>query len=362
VTKLSSYFPALTGIRAIAAWLVFFHHANPVMHSGTWPDRIMRELHIGVSIFFVLSGFLICLRYYESVSISRNWLGTYFRNRIARIYPAFFLLTTITWILFSVQSPTGLTGAMAGNYFLNISLLSGFSDQYYLTGIAQAWSLTVEECFYLLAPLFFILFRHQLARFFVPLLVLGSGFALMTIFRALGINGVFGGMKFTMLFTFPGRCMEFFAGVMLALWFMNYRMKEVKESILPWRTLGGLAMICMAIAALVFFQQGNQLGVETSKGIAINNFFLPLGVVLLFAGLLTERSPVQWLLATKAMEIAGKSSYVFYLIHMGVFYTFFSYYVSENIGILFILLNVSAWLIWRLFEEPMNHLIRGKVR
>ena len=90
-----AYLPALTGVRAVAAYLVFLHHFNPFQSAGTAQllHRIVLELHIGVAIFFVLSGFLITLRYSNSTQWTWRWWGTYLRNRFARIYPMYFLLT-----------------------------------------------------------------------------------------------------------------------------------------------------------------------------------------------------------------------------------------------------------------------------
>jgi peptidoglycan/LPS O-acetylase OafA/YrhL len=51
--KANAYIPALTGVRAIAAFLVFFHHAN----QAEFPFplfRVLNEFHIGVTVFFVL--------------------------------------------------------------------------------------------------------------------------------------------------------------------------------------------------------------------------------------------------------------------------------------------------------------------
>ena len=84
-----NYFPALTGIRAVAAYMVFFHHFNPLhalKEGNLWArllNPVFEEGHIGVSIFFVLSGFLITVRYYESLNISKRWFFNYLRNRVA---------------------------------------------------------------------------------------------------------------------------------------------------------------------------------------------------------------------------------------------------------------------------------------
>lgn len=90
-TPAKPYFPALTGLRALAAWLIFFYHTNPLDQQGL-PGRIIAEFHVGVAVFFVLSGFLICLRYGSQLELSPQWLGNYVRHRFARIYPLYFFL------------------------------------------------------------------------------------------------------------------------------------------------------------------------------------------------------------------------------------------------------------------------------
>jgi peptidoglycan/LPS O-acetylase OafA/YrhL len=63
----SDYLPALTGIRAIAAYMVFVHHYNSFDPKivGQPVYDFFNELHIGVTFFFVLSGFLIAYKYFD---------------------------------------------------------------------------------------------------------------------------------------------------------------------------------------------------------------------------------------------------------------------------------------------------------
>ncbi len=88
-----AYYPALTGIRAVGAFLVFFVHFRPI---GT-PElvgRIATAFYITLSMFFVLSGFAIAHRYQHSVRLDRQWWRSYFWHRAARIYPTYLLLNT----------------------------------------------------------------------------------------------------------------------------------------------------------------------------------------------------------------------------------------------------------------------------
>ena len=141
-----NYFNALTGLRAIAAYMVYAHHFNPIPKNYVlW--NIVNEMHIGVTIFFVLSGFLIAYRYFDSSNFNfRN----YIINRFARIYPMYFILTTLTFLPLLYHDINNLH-----IYIYNISMLRGFFENFLFSGVAQGWSLTVELTFYLLAPIFY---------------------------------------------------------------------------------------------------------------------------------------------------------------------------------------------------------------
>jgi len=384
--KDKSYIPALTGVRAVAAWLVFFHHYN----KGDFPYpvfRLFNEFHIGVSLFFVLSGFLICFRYYDNIELSRPWFGRYMKNRIARIYPMYFLLTLATFAYAWHVRDNGIYNGFQhpGTLLvLNLTFLRGFFDELKFTGIAQGWSLTVEECFYLLAPFFFILIRKKKQNiFYLPLLILLSGVVLVAIFSHIQFYGFYGNYRFMFLYTFTGRCIEFFAGIALAIVVMkNY----VNKNRLPLFTITGIIAIgiCLSILAAIPLTAAIKFGLHHPAGIFTNNLLLPVSVALLFYGLIKEQSIIRRILSTGFMQLLGKSSYIFYLIHIGFIavivsatgqnicdkfqdwlddhnYTWLSQHFSFSIlflSLVFIALNIVSIVLFKLVEEPMNRLIR----
>ncbi len=93
-------FPALTGIRFIAVTFVFLsHYANQLIQSPNHFGYIfLRQLNVGVTLFFVLSGFLITHRYYE-ISYAAKTFQFYITKRIARIFPLYLLLLCIQFSL-----------------------------------------------------------------------------------------------------------------------------------------------------------------------------------------------------------------------------------------------------------------------
>src|SRR5471030_1559314 len=89
----------------MAAYLVFISHFHEAFDEN-FPHIIKRflgEFHIGVSLFFVLSGFLITFRYYNNFYLTKDWFKQYLKNRVARIYPMYFILTVaaFTWYFFT---------------------------------------------------------------------------------------------------------------------------------------------------------------------------------------------------------------------------------------------------------------------
>ena len=210
------YLPVLTGVRAVAAYLVYLHHFNPFREvpglEGIFAN-LVREFHVGVPIFFVLSGFLITLRYVDSGSWTRPAWARYLRNRVARIYPLYFLLTALAFV--GIWHQTG--GFSLGSWLLNVTFLRGFFEEYVYSGIAQGWTLTVEECFYLAAPLIFLVLRRRpRALWLLPALLLGAGVGLVGLGQLLPFHSLFGNLRFMLLFTFFGRATEFFVGIQLA--------------------------------------------------------------------------------------------------------------------------------------------------
>jgi peptidoglycan/LPS O-acetylase OafA/YrhL len=134
-------FPALDGVRAIAALMVvFFHSGGPDWVNG-W---------LGVQIFFVLSGFLITtLLLREQARNGRISLGDFYRRRAFRILPVYFLVLIVTTAGL-VVSGHFQDSALGREFPLYLTFLTEFAHG---GPYGQSWSLGVEQKFYLLWPL-----------------------------------------------------------------------------------------------------------------------------------------------------------------------------------------------------------------
>ncbi len=148
-------FPAFNGLRAIAAMLVLGVHTAFV--SGvTTRDGFgvyTARLEIGVSVFFLISGFLLYRPFVSAhlAGVTKPQTGAFWVRRLLRIVPAYwvalFLITTVFHL--STMGPGGWSAYVDHYFFLQIYFWSQWTH-----GITQAWSLCVEMTFYLFIPLY----------------------------------------------------------------------------------------------------------------------------------------------------------------------------------------------------------------
>jgi peptidoglycan/LPS O-acetylase OafA/YrhL len=364
-----AYYPALTGLRAVAAYLVFFLHFRPVaLHEG-WADRIIGQWYVGVGMFFVLSGFLIASRYQGSAQLTRPWLRQYLWKRVARIYPIFFLLNGqllwhIYWPLKSATAANSLTLIA-----LSQSLLRGFSRTLKFVGIPQAWSLTTEECFYLAAPLLFLAWRRWgragAVGFVLATVSIGLALTALCMGRP-ALHGLFGSYHHLFNYTFFGRVLEFVMGVALARWWAARPAQAAAPASRqwPWRTLAGVLLTSATVLALALIRTPTDWydGLLLPQATVLNTVVFPAAMTVLLAGLLAERSWLRAGLATPLMQALGRSSYFFYLFHVGIFSIWWQgrFGWGHQIGWQFLATVVLSEIGYRLLEEPLRRWVLAR--
>ncbi|MBC8097080.1 MAG: acyltransferase [Akkermansiaceae bacterium] len=352
-----SYIPQLTGVRAMAAFMVYLHNIPMTgVAVPAWLQSLFTELHIGVTIFFVLSGFLIYWNYYDVAKLTRAWWSRYTNNRVARLYPLYFIVTCITLVVqVDIDSVS---------WFLNLTFVKGFSNFWKFGGVAQGWSLTPEWTFYVMAPLLFTAIRRY--GFLIPLaMVYLLGGILMLIGYLVNYMQFFEGAAFMTGYTFFGRAFEFFAGMYLARYLARPG-SEAPRSNGSWMTWISLGMMAMSVYVMTLYRtEGYYYGVDHPVGRALNNLVLPMVIAYLFLGLIREKSLVRNILGSRLVSFLGKASYAFYLIHMGVIQTFISQHTPgqglTHYFLVFLGVNLVAVGLYFLFELPLNKWMRRRL-
>lgn len=155
--------PSLDGIRAISILMVCYGHLSgtryfpvSIVAYGRWCGDVA---HLGVLVFFVISGFLITsLLMSERETTGAISLKRFYLRRIVRIFPAFyaFILVMAIAALSGAAHLTGRDFAYALTYTVNFE-----PDRSMQMG--HLWSLSIEEQFYLLWPLTLLALRGRRA-------------------------------------------------------------------------------------------------------------------------------------------------------------------------------------------------------
>jgi len=149
----SRQFPCFDGLRAFAAITVLVYHTsgNSQFSFKSGFGLYTSRLNLGVSVFFLISGFLL-YRPFASAHLSGRRApspGRFWVRRLLRILPAYWVaLTVITYVLHAPKIDGGWPAV-----FANYGLAQIYFPAYWHTGILQAWSLCTEMSFYLVLPL-----------------------------------------------------------------------------------------------------------------------------------------------------------------------------------------------------------------
>nr|WP_236065459.1 acyltransferase [Niastella soli] len=165
------FIPQLDSFRFIAVSLVIIAHWLPVNSINQIPNGFL-----GVTFFYVLSGFLIStnLLYskksiYQAQFTMPQGLKTFYFRRTLRIFPLYFFVLILIYI--------GNKNIFEGKtewYFLYISNFLVYKEQHWPGMLSHFWSLAVEEQFYLVWPLLIFLFPWKWLRYLFPGIVILS--------------------------------------------------------------------------------------------------------------------------------------------------------------------------------------------
>ena len=209
--------------------------------------RVHRFGWIGVDLFFVLSGYLIGGQLLAPVARHQSIkLGRFFARRALRILPAYLVVLAIYFFLPSWREYPEMFPLW--KFLLsvqNIGLRGG-------TAFSHAWSLAVEDQFYLILPFVLLLiWRSRPAAFIVPCAIVLGGIALrgFIAMQNLGDNGVsFRGYQTWIYYATWTRLDPLVFGVALAaLAKFRPRWWAALINLAPWLWLPALATLAFAL-------------------------------------------------------------------------------------------------------------------
>ena len=336
---------ALTGLRFVAAALVLLHHLPLAMPGLLGIVYVAQAGYVGVTFFFVLSGFVLA---YGWTSTSR--VSEFYVRRAARIYPLH-ALTALAMLLMLLRS--GLDWSALP---FNLALVQAWSPDptVHLSFVGASWSLSCEAFFYACFPLLFLVLQRALhpIRWAVGIIAgaLGLGVMATGLWPSLG----------EYLYHVPlFRLTDFAVGILIAL--------AVRRG---WR----VGVRPAAAAALVVSTYLLVLVVQTLGRTGAQQMWLFSAVMVLPFGLLIgafaghELDGGRSVLASHRAVALGQWSFALYLVH-GVILAALHGHVHELRGAVAIVVGVavvaltitSSWLLYALYERPIDLLARRRL-
>jgi peptidoglycan/LPS O-acetylase OafA/YrhL len=298
-------------LRAGAVLLVMGRHMrNP---PGDWPVAARATFGmwniggwVGVDLFFVLSGFLVSgLLFSEFRRHGRVSPLHFYARRAWKIYPPYFVMLAVSVLLIWAQ----------GGEFERLQLIAEvLFFQNFERGLwNHTWSLAVEEHFYLLLPLVFLIVIHARGRgrsSLRPVLLVGALVAVWTLMmRVSTAAAVPAFSSYTHVFATQLRLDSLFFGVMLAYPY-HFHHDRFVGAMRPWRVpllVGGLVLLAPA-----FVLPLERNPILYTLGFSV--LYVGSGM-LLVASLLFDVRQSRLLRGAASM---GRHSYSIYLWHMPV--------------------------------------------
>jgi len=301
------HLPALDGLRAVAVFTVMTYHFGF--------DRVPGDL--GVSAFFVLSGFLITwLLLKESSQNGRISLRSFYLRRTLRIFPAYYAFLIFSFLQESVRGYYWDTSLLLSGLFYFMNYFNALNE-HPNTAIAHAWSLSIEEQFYLLWPPLF-LFLNRMGKKTITLTLI-SIIGFVVVWRSVLFLGL-GASNSYIYNAFETRFDNIAVGCLLAMCVESRRFQDFAQVLAKWTVVPFLTL-----TLLLWSRMGGTEAYHYSLGFTVDALLL---AVLILQMVQLYRSWMWSWLEQPFTRYLGRISYPLYLYHL------FGFGVVNRLGIL----------------------------
>jgi peptidoglycan/LPS O-acetylase OafA/YrhL len=356
----SGYMVQLDSLRAIALFGVMIEHFIPenIYDSflSSWKPAFPLEWGSGVTLFFVLSGFLITgilLRCRDIIRSTQQSVGftlqRFYIRRFLRIFPIYYLALVVAAIIIK---------RVRSDFFWHLTYTSNimvFVQKSFSGYATHFWTLAMEEQFYLIWPLIILLLpqKHLLKAIYITI-------ALAPVFRFIGYYGL--GLSSTQIGVFPLASLDALGlGALLAFYTHHLKQfKYAKENLCSFGLWVCLPLM-VSFTIISFAFRGTVLLNTLIKPTILAVFFVWLvnGAAKGFSGFSGK------FLEFKPLVFIGKISYGIYVYHyfMNPLYGMISWHLNlPDFPLPFIitLKVVASFSIaipsWLFIEKPINRL------
>lgn len=342
----------LTSLRFFFAFIIFTHHLTFLSKSKVaylrWiHEYILKEGFIGVSFFFILSGFILAYNYRDSILNKNISKSDFYIARIARIYPVHLLCLLIA-IPITLQKVSFNLYIWLTQLFFNLTLTQSFIPikNIYFSFNSPSWSISNELFFYFLFP-FLIIWglktkNHKYKKVLLVIIVLLIPF-LMLIIPADYYKHLFYVNPFFRVF-------DFIIGIML---FEIYLKIKKEQTVVNYNLLE----ISSIIVLVLFFVFHTWVPLVMRYSIY---YWIPMSLIILTFSF--QNGLISIFLSNKSLIFLGEISFGFYMFHQLVLKYFIDFnqlyfHIKNEYYIIIIILAVSlitSYISFIWFEKPLN--------
>ena len=337
--KTMSYINSLTGLRGMAAFIVFISHcANQGMLPAVFSNGFGQ---IGVMLFFILSGFLMGHLYLNKDSSTTN-IKHYLIARIGRIFPLYVLLILLS-VLISTTIYQDFHYQITEAQIVLRALL--FIDAPY-----EFWTIPVEVQFYAVFIVFWILYQRHTSPLLLIAFIAFTSIPSIFLYPKLGYVPAL----------FSSYSVPFFIGIGTAILYPKIASSVFLRKVAAYAAVPGIIALFLNLPAVRL----------EHDWVLDSHFFVrtwadPMNWVIVycvfFCAMLNARA--LRFLNTRAFVVLGEISFGFYLIHYPLLKIVKSLGIPVSLQFVtsFALVSLIAWLSYKYIEQPANKLIRAKL-
>ncbi|MGS0748161.1 acyltransferase family protein [Halpernia sp. GG3] len=344
----------LTSLRFFFALMVFTSHLGFVQtHSSLykWIARnVFFEGYLGVSFFFILSGFILTYSYENKILEKEISIKKFYVARFARIYPLHLITLLLILPFFIFKNNFSVL-----EFLSNLTLTQSFVplQNFYTSFNAPSWSISDEMFFYLLFPFYLIIFnKKHVFQKFLPILI--------GVFLLISITLTPETFHKSYFYINPiSRSLDFILGILLYKFYKEHSLKIFYTS-RKASFMEGFSIIIF----LLFFAFHNFV----TRGFRFSIYYwIPMCLIIYtFAhqkGFFSKILSASWLV------LLGEISFGFYMIHYlvleyGIWFKETFIITLNDISytlLLFLITVIISLLSYKLYEKPMNSFVKRKL-
>jgi peptidoglycan/LPS O-acetylase OafA/YrhL len=333
---------ALTGLSGVAALWVFVYH---LPRDGRYSEPINWLInalgvagHLGVELFFLLSGFVLSLNYSAAgVHRSLSAYGGFLWRRLARIYPvhavmlAVFVLAVFAFDVLGGQFLSEKHSRPA-DLWESVLLLHAWDTPLAFPWNGPSWSISAEWGAYLLFPFLILVVAPLRNRLLIGLL---TGLMFMVLFRV--------------HLEYSYYDVEVTAARLFVCFTAGCLMHRLYDLGVRWRC-GGIALTVLIFGANVFELD--------SRAFAAAPFFAPLSAIIVLG--LASGGTAASILESKWMCYLGRISYSLYMVHVFILHLVRAQdFLHPNVAVVVSVIGslVAAHLLYAYVEEPARRFL-----